>query len=160
LNVVYDKTPNRLSFYDSGEWETHPFDNGVKQLLDKVKFVFFDKYEEFLLEKNGQCEQSPRERITAKELLEEYYKFLVSFDLRPFVYDEPRLEHFKEFATKLYDKMKKGKSTMAKDNKKNICQIIKNNCAASIHELNKRMMDIICSDEEFKKTILQKLATQ
>jgi hypothetical protein len=27
-------------------------------------------------------------------------------------------------------------------------------------ELNKRMMDIICTDEEFKQNVLQKLAAQ
>ena len=30
-------------------------------------------------------------------------------------------------------------------------------CSASMLEINKIMMDIICTDEEFKKTVLQRL---
>jgi hypothetical protein len=113
MNVVYHKTSNRLSIFESDEWETYPFDNGVRQLLDKIKLVFFDKYEEFLLDKLH-LDDNLRERVTAKELLEEYYKFLVSFELRPFVFDEPRLLHYKDISVKIYDKVKHIKSTVNK----------------------------------------------
>jgi hypothetical protein len=41
--------------------------------------------------------------------------------------------------------------------KKEICIIIKNNSKASILELNKRVMEILQMDEDFKKEIIQSI---
>jgi hypothetical protein len=163
LNVVYDKTPNMLSIYDDGSWETYAFEHGVSQLIEKIKISFLDKYEEFLLDKLD-MDDNPRERQKAKELLQEYYNFIVSFELRPLIVECTTREKIRNYNDKyfaLYQKIKDNlKLSRAKELKRNVYQMVKNNCTASMLELNKRMMDIICTDEEFKQTVLQKLAAQ
>ena len=159
LNVVYDKVPNKLSIFDDGTWETYAFEHGVTQVLEKIKTSYLDNYEEFLLDKMS-MDDYPRERQKAKELLQEYYNFIVSFDLRPLIVESQR-EKIMEYNDKyynLYNKVKNNiKLSHAKELKRNVNQMVKNNCYASMLELNKRMMDIICTDEEFKKTVLQRL---
>lgn len=163
LNVVYDKAPNKLSIYDDGTWETYAFEHGVCQLLDKIKMCYLDNYEEFLIDKLD-IDDNPRERQRAKELLNEYYNFIVSFDLLPLIVECVTRDKIKEYNNKyykVYDKVKDNiKLSHAKELKRNVFQMVKNNCTASMLELNKQMMDIICTDEEFKKTVLQKLACQ
>jgi hypothetical protein len=163
LNVVYDKTPNMLSIYDDGTWETYAFEHGVSQLLDKIKMWYLDNYEEFLLDKLD-MDDNPRERQRAKELLNEYYNFIESFDLRPLIVECKTKEKIRNYNGKyfaVYEKVKDNvKLSHAKELKRNVFQMVKNNCTASMLELNKRMMDIICTDEEFKQNVLQKLAAQ
>ena len=158
INVVYDKTPNKLSIFDDGTWETYAFEHGVEQLIDKIKITYLDKYEEFLLDK--MCISYPQEKQKAKELLEEYYNFIVSFDLLPFIVESQRdkiIDYNKQYYY-IYDLVIKNiKLSHAKELKKNIYQMVKNNFSASMLELNKRMMDIICTDEEFKQNVLQRL---
>jgi hypothetical protein len=160
LNVVYDKTPNKLSIFDEGDWETYAFEHGVIRLLDKIKTTYLDNYEEFLLDKLS-IDDYPRERQKAKELLQEYYNFIVSFDLRPLIVEckRDKIIEYNEQYYKVYDKVKNNiKLSHAKELKKNVYQMVKNNCSASMLELNKRMMDIICTDEEFKNTVLQRIS--
>jgi hypothetical protein len=159
LNVVYDKTPNKLSIFDEGSWETYAFEHGVVQLLDKIKTNYLDNYEEFLLDKLS-MDYHPRERQKAKELLEEYYNFIVSFDLRPLIVESHRdkIIEYNEQYYNLYNKVKNNiKLSHAKELKRSVYQMVRNNCSASMLELNKKMMDIICTDEDFKKTVLQRL---
>jgi hypothetical protein len=160
MNVVYDKTPNKLSIFDEGDWETYAFEHGVVQLLHKIKTTYLDNYEEFLLDKLS-MDDYPRERQKAKELLQEYYNFIVSFDLRPLIVEckTTKIIDYNEQYYKIYDKVKNNiKLSHAKELKRNVYQMVKNNCSASMLELNKRMMDIICTDEEFKNTVLQRIS--
>jgi len=159
LNVVYDKAPNKLSIFDDGAWETYAFEHGVTQLIDKIKTIYLDNYEEFLLDKMS-IDVYPRERQKAKELLQEYYNFIVSFDLRPLIVESQRdkIMDYNDRYYNLYNKVKNNiKLSHAKELRRNVYQMVKSNCSASMLELNKRMMDIICTDEEFKKTVLQRL---
>lgn len=161
MNVVYDKTPNKLSIYDDGVWESHEFENGVTQLVEKIKLSYLDNYEEFLLDKLD-TDDFPRERQRAKEMLEEYYKFIVSFDLRPLILESQRSKIIELNARyyNMYVKVKNNiKLSHAKELKRSVLQMVKANCSASVLELNKKMMDIICTDEEFKNIVLQRLQT-
>lgn len=159
LNVVYDKAPNKLSIFDDGAWETYAFEHGVIQIIDKIKTIYLDNYEEFLLDKLS-LDDYPRERQKAKELLEEYYNFIVSFDLRPLIVESQRdkIIEYNEKYYHMYNKVRNNiKLSHAKELKKTVYNMVKNNCTASMIELNKKMIDIICTDEEFKKSVLQKL---
>jgi hypothetical protein len=160
LNVVYDKAPNKLSIYDGdGEWEEYVFEHGVKELIEKIQFSYLDSYEELLLDKI--CDDPNFiERQRAKELLEEYYIFLVSFEVKPYLTrgTTDKLMSYNDEYFKVYDKIRNTvRLTQAKDIKRSVYNMIKANCNASITELNKKMMDIICTDETFKAKVLEKL---
>lgn len=160
LNVVYDKAPNKLSIYDGdGEWEEYVFEHGVKELIEKIQFSYLDCYEELLLDK---ISDDPNfiERQRAKELLEEYYIFLVSFEVKPYLNrgTTDKLMSYNDQYFKVYDKIRNTvRLTQAKEIKRSVYNMVKANCNASITELNKKMMDIICTDETFKAKVLEKL---
>ncbi len=158
LNVVYDKTPNKLSIYD-GEWETHVFEHGVKELLEKIQLFYLDSYEELLLDKIAE-DPNYIEKQRAQELLKEYYTFLVSFEIKPFLTrgTTDKMIDYNEQYYNFYSKTRDNvKFTEVKELKRSVYNMIKTNCIASITELNKRMMDIICTDEAFKNKVLQML---
>ena len=159
-NVVYDKTPNTLSIYDNGSWKSYAFEQGVLQIIDDIKTYYLDNYEEFLLDKMSMNVTYPREKQKAKELLEEYYNFIVSFELRPLIVESsnPKFVNYNEQYYNIYRKVLDNiKLSHAKELKRAVYQMVKNNCSTAMLELNKRMMDIICTDEEFKQTFLQRL---
>lgn len=159
MNIMYDKHPNKLSIYDGdGEWEEFVFENGVKELIEKIQFSYLDYYEELLLEK---ISEDPNfiERQRAKELLEEYYVFLVSFEVKPYLINGTmeKIKSYNDKYYKLYEKIKNTvRLTQAKDIKRSVYNIVKNNCNSSITELNKKMMDLICTDEHFKTKVLER----
>lgn len=167
LNIIYDKAPNKLSIYGDGEWDTCVFEQGVQKLIDKVREGFLDDYELLLLNK---LDQDPfaRERQRAKEHLQEYYRFLETFEVNPllieykrFVGEKQDIVHkYNEKYYGMYDHIKKNmKLSKAKELKKDVYNMIKNNCNASVTDLNKRMMDIICTDEDFKNKVMQTLCS-
>jgi hypothetical protein len=167
LNVIYDKTPNKLSIYGDGEWDTCVFEQGVKKLIDKVREGFLDDYELLLLNKLD-TDPFARERQRAKEHLQEYYRFLESFETNPIILEYNRLvgekqdivHDFNEKYYGMYDNIKKNmKLAKAKELRKDVYNMIKNNCNASVNDLNKKMMDIICTDEEFKSKVMQTLCS-
>lgn len=156
LNVVYDKAPNKLSIYD-GEWETYVFEHGVKELLEKIQLNYLDEYETLLLDKMAE-DPNYIERQRAKELLQEYYTFLVSFEVKPYLTrrtNDKMIAYCEQFYT-FYDNTRNNvRLTQAKDIKRSVYNMVKSNCNASITELNKKMMDIICTDETFKAKVLE-----
>lgn len=165
LNVIYDKTPNKLSIYGDGDWDTCVFEQGVQKLIDKVREGFLDDYELLLLNKMAD-DPFPRERQRAREHLEEYYRFLETFEVNPLLLEFNRLvgekrekvHEYNETYYGMYENIKKNmKLSKAKELKKDVYNMIKNNCNASVNDLNKKMMDIICTDEEFKNKVMQTL---
>lgn len=159
LNVVYDKSCDRLHIYDDGEWENYPFEHGAKVLIEKIQFVYLDKYEELLLDKRDH-DSTIQERKRAEERLIEYYLFLLAFEIKPFLLRSQRKEivEYKDNFYFIYERADKATSTQQKNNtKKSVYTMIRNNSVTSVNELNKGMMDIFCSDQEFKSKVLSML---
>jgi len=160
LNVVYDKTPDKLYMYDDGKWEDYAFEHGVNELIEKIQTTYLDKYEELLLDKYDH-DFSFQERKRAEERLKEYYEFLVAFDIKPLLVHSQRkdiLDYNEKYYITVYERIH-DKITLcqAKQIKKSVYNMVKTNCNSSIAELNKQMMDFICTDQEFKTKVLQML---
>lgn len=160
LNVVYDKVNDKLVIFDDGKWESHPFDSGVKELIEKIQCTYLDKYEELLLDKYDH-DTNFLERKKAQERLKEYYEFLVVFEIKPLLVTSKRndiLDYNSKYYRTIYEKVQdKITFTHAKQLQKSVYSMVKTNCNSSIGELNKRMMDIICTDQDFKTKVLQML---
>jgi hypothetical protein len=158
MNVMYDKVLDRLQIY-GGEWETHLFETGVKELIEKIQEVYLDYYEEYLLKQYSVGSVFDRQCI--KEALNEYYEFLECFDVEPRLTSSPE-EWVQELCDgdvgRIHSKVKDElKASKLKEVKKIVFNVIKKNCTASALELNKKIVDLIKMDEMFKNRVLAEL---
>lgn len=159
MNVMYDKVLDRLQIY-GGEWESHMFEPGVKELIEKIQEVYLDYYEEYLLRQYTTV-ASVFDKQCIKEALKEYYEFLECFDVEPRLTTSPE-----EWVQDLCDGDIGRMHTLVKDDlkasklkevKKTVFNVIKKNCTASVLELNKKIVDLIKMDEMFKNRVLAEL---
>jgi hypothetical protein len=157
-NVMYDKKPNRLRIFD-GKWESHPFEQGVRELIKKVQDSYLDYYEDYLLTKLNVC-QYAQEKQKIREYLTEYYYFLYVFNVKPYLLtsEDPKIVRFKNDYYYIYGDIGKHASiTKERATKKEVYDMIKKNCVSVALELNKSIMDIIKMDSEFKEMVLNNL---
>lgn len=158
-NVMYDKKPNRLRILDGKVWESHPFEQGVREVVKKIQESYLDYYEDYLLTKFDACAYA-QEKQKIRECLVEYYHFLCVFDVKPYLLtsEDPKIVRFKNNHYYLYGEIEKHASlTKARTTKKEVYDMIKKNCVSVVLELNKNLMDIIKMDTEFKEMVLNNL---
>jgi hypothetical protein len=171
MNIIYDDKLKELSLFKSGSWETMLIERGIKEILSILKEYFLDHYELFLFRRIYFIEKNEREKQRYKLHLEEYYKFIGTFDLRPIIEDKDDAEILGEEhggeqgVYKLEEKWLKIYNTLI-DNmkryeinkiKKDIDLIIKNNSNKNLTELNKEIIELLTTDEEFKEVLDDKV---
>jgi hypothetical protein len=170
MNIIYDDKLKELSLFKSGSWETMLIERGVKEILEILKEYFLDHYELFLFRRIYFIEKNEREKQRYKVHLEDYYKFIGTFDLRPIIEEKDDAEILGEEngevgVYKLEEKWLKIYNTLI-DNmkryeinkiKKDIDLIIKNNSNKNLTELNKEIIELLTTDEEFKEILDDKV---
>lgn len=158
MNVLYDKPTDRLKIFDEDEWESYAFEQGVKELTKKLQDNYLDDYEIYLLQKF--IDSSAFTKQCARECLQEYYKFLVTFDIKPLPLQskDPNFHQYKEPCYTIYSNVQE-KLTISKmhETKRLVYNMIKKNCLANTLELNQTLMDIIKMDESFRNKIIKGL---
>ncbi len=158
MNVLYDKPTDRLKIFDEDEWESYAFEQGVKELTKKLQDNYLDDYEIYLLQKY--MGSSAFTQQCARECIQEYYKFLVTFDIKPFPLQskDPSFHQCKEPCYTIYSNVQE-KLTISKiqETKRLVYNMIKKNCLANTLELNQTLMDIIKMDESFRNKIINGL---
>lgn len=158
MNVLYDKPTDRLKIFDEDEWESYAFEQGVKELTKKLQDNYLDDYEIYLLQKY--IDSPAFTKQCAKECLQEYYTFLVTFDIKPFPIQsrDSNFYQYKEPSYKIYTCVQE-KLTISKmhETKRLVYNMIKKNCLANTLELNQTLMDIIKMDETFRNKIINGL---
>lgn len=165
LNVLYDTSMNKLKLY-KGNWETVILDIGVKDLIQLIQDSYLYQYEIYLLKKiYGGIETNYREIAKYKESLEDYFKFISIFDVKPYCFEKMNCDildnddeeySIEEKCRVEYDRIAIVKSEVNKT-KKVVTDLIKNNGKNNIKELNKLVVDTINIDEYFKKCIFENL---
>jgi hypothetical protein len=146
MNVIHDSQSDKLKIYNSGIWRCELFDKGIIDVLSTIKQTYLDIYETYL--DNRYQASHAYERQCISESIKDYYKFLVCFELKP------ECETFYDIFKDVEDNIKVSEVNKTR---KQCYDIIKKNSKSSLIELNKKMMDLIQVDEEFKNTILAKL---
>jgi hypothetical protein len=166
MNIIYDDKLKELSLFKSGCWETMLIERGIKEILSMLKEYFLDHYELFLFRRIYIIEKNEREKQKYKVHLEEYYKFIGTYDLRPIIEDKDDADILGEEngevgVYKLEEKWMKIYKTLV-DNmkryeinkiKKDIDLIVKNNSNKNLNELNKALFNLLTTDEEFKELL-------
>ncbi len=165
FNILYDADMNKVKLY-SRSWSPLLVDAGVKKIIEIIQDSYLYAYEMYLLKKihDGKI-INEIERNKYKLSLEEYYKFMNIFDIQPYCVDKTDddiISNGSEEYTiqdkvyKLYNDMKISKSESNKL-KKTVTDLIKNNSKHNIKELNKKVLNLIDINEEFKANIFENL---
>lgn len=160
MNLMYDKVTDKLCIYE-GEWESFVFDQGIRELLEKMQEAYLDCYEEYLLKQYSQSSTKGRDKQRIKEALQIYFEFLECFDVQPRLKssEEDWIQELDEgvlgnMRRKVRDELKASK---LKEVRKMVYNIVKRNCIANVVELNKQLMEYIKMDTTFRDKILSKI---
>lgn len=164
FNIVYDNEANKIKVFKNGEWEEYLLMAGIIYIMDVIKDYFIDDYEKYLIKK---IETTPNyfKKQCYREHLQECYKFMCCFDIKPSYHDKSNSEimdttHGKdvydiaERCVKEYRFVEKNltKSQINKVNK-DVLNIIKNNSKKTLKDINRKVMELIKVDSGFQQKI-------
>lgn len=168
MNVVHDAQSDRVKLFQDGEWISLMFDVGIDDLISRVKACYLDSYECYLIRKYTQSSAFTKQQMI--ERLQDYYRFIICFDLRPSIerlkdcdiltestsesYDLE--ERFMEVFRKIKNDIKYSDVTRLR---KQVANIIKKNSKASMASLNMQMLDLIQADDDFKEVVMKRFAS-
>lgn len=172
FNVIYDNDIKRLKIYSKGEWSDFITTRGIKRIVDTIKDHYLDRYECYLIRKINNANEVYRARQRARELLEDYYKFLSVFDSIPYVqnhrdrdvlydkYDDRfyRASDRKDLCEQYMDKYRKISEVITRQEatkvQKMVCEIVRHNSKKNIDELNKQVLTMLNADDHFKASVI------
>lgn len=167
LSVFYNNMTDKINIYQLDEWQEYHIDEGIKAIVTIFKECYFDLYEKFLVNKLETESKLTQKYQMAREHITEYYTFIAAFDLYPWIKDKDDCDIFDDPQKKgTYDiqdywyafySRTKGIKGPHKEIRSKIASIIKTNSKTSIYELNKRVMEVITMDEEFKNNIVNNI---
>ena len=165
LNIIYDQKMNHIKLYDEGKWKEYLLASGLYQIIVVIQDAYLDSYEIYLIKKYSSSKG--QSQAVFLELIETYYKFIGCFDVEPVSKDKSDgfLLHGDndnkfDLSEKFWDIYNKISMTRGEVNKirKEVLDIIKRNTNRNIEEINKRIMELIHVNEEFKSDVLKRLA--
>lgn len=88
LNILYEDVAQKLKIYDDNDWRTVLFDKGITEIIERIKEYYLDVYEHYLIRMYNDAFTTSSKKSYIKEQIQEYYKFIVCYNLLPFVYDK------------------------------------------------------------------------
>jgi len=92
FNIVYDKKFDKLKLYDMGRFEEYTLPIGIHTLLMKIQEFYFNVYECYLIRKIELSNLCQQEKAIIRDKLTDYYRFIGSFDIVPFVKEKNNTE--------------------------------------------------------------------
>jgi len=134
FNVTYDTDMTEVGIMDDEGWTTNWRGTGIRRLVKLIKSVYFDKYEQFLINAISAG------KYHLDEFLDIYYNFIGSFDLLPVPYSDVELH-------------KKISKAHQKRVTKSVFDAIKRNGKQNIIDLNNRVIELVRGDPVFKNQI-------
>jgi len=176
INFIYDWKRKRIHVYGA-RWEEYLVQQGLTYLVDTIASYYLETYEVYLIRKLIDTKTPIKSRQKYKDCLVQYYLFLASFDVHPYVEgkhdnkilynrDDPEFDQTPEESDfeehrivdeymHLYNQTK-ADMTMAQKRKvqAEVSDILKSNTRHNIAELDKDIIGIINIDNEFKNKLL------
>lgn len=165
LNIIYDQKMNHIKLYDEGRWQEYLLATGLYKIIVVIQDAYLDSYEIYLIKKYHFSKG--KSQALSLELVQTYYKFIGCFDVEPvskdksdgFLLNGEDDDKF-DLSEKFWDIYNKISMTRGEVNKirKDVLDIIKRNSNRNIEEINKRIMELIHVNEEFKADVLKRIA--
>lgn len=166
---VIDSKSNSLILYDDSGWELKRLLPGIKIILNTIKDSYLDIYEKYLIRNIETGRITPRGVSICKENLEIYYKFIISLEFLPYVYDqcscnildkidcicnESNFDLCDEYM-KLYKDVKINmKQSEINKTIREIIELIKHNYKNNIKKLNTEILEFIRVDKNYKNMFM------
>jgi hypothetical protein len=170
MNLFYDDYESCLNIYDDNVWKTSIIGNGLKMLVEKLKTYLFDYYECNLINKIATTHvHHEKQRVT--ELLEEYYSFIATFDVRPYVYNQSdcfilnnvtdmEKQDTAQAYTQQYVSIKeKLKPSHVRAFRKSVLDIIKKKSSIWLQVIKNVLANLAAEDKEVKQIIDKMVVT-
>lgn len=167
FNLIYDSKKSKVMIYESGDWKDMFLLTGLRTIIKTIQDYFWNAYECYLIRKIKTSRQ-----LETRDLLKEYYVFLASLDIEPFVknktdnkilYNADDDEYWSstnedyylsdEFS-KFFKDVRDGITTRERDKWKQLVHMIKKNCQNNVEEVNKLVLSIIKVDDDFKHDLM------
>jgi len=176
INIIYDEKRNKLNMYQSDDWQAFLIESGMRNIIMIIKENYFDAYEVYLIKKIEGQQGDAQKRAEYKELLDEYYKFIATFDIEPLVKNRSNSEILDDDDSKdwsienntlqdtympKYKAIRESiKTTERKAMTKQVLDIIKRNSKSNIIDLNKKIITLFHMDEGFKNLLVNDLISE
>lgn len=175
LNILYEDVAQKLKIYDDNEWRTVLFDKGITEIIERIKDHYLDVYERYLIRLYYDSTTNSAKKTYIKEHLQTYYRFIACYDLMPYVHDktDDEVTHVtdnddicrRETASDTFsiqdhwypifrDVKVNLQASYVNRTKKDVANIVKRNAMANVVELNKKVIELIRMDEDFKNDVL------
>lgn len=178
LNLIYDNKYNKFKIYVDGRWKDMLATSCIQNIVETVQSCFLNSYELYLIRMTKSPSVLSKQKQEYMEHLTEYYKFLGSFDVNPYIkgkndneilyndnddryiekVNDHEWEKFKivDEYQKLYDQVCMGMTKSEINSiKRQVVDVVKTNSSKNIDELNKMIFDLFCTDMEFKESIIK-----
>jgi len=176
INFIYDWKHQRIHVYGS-KWKEYLIQQGLTYLVETIASYYLEAYEIYLIRKLIDTNIPIRNHQKYITCIEQYYLFLASFDVLPYVegksdnkiiynredteFDDVPLEtEFEAYRivdkyTQLYHKTKSNMTIAQKRRiQADVADILKSNTRQNIAELDKNIIGVINIDNEFKNKLL------
>lgn len=167
MNLHYIPELGKIAIYHDDEWTNYLYDIGLNKVINIIRNYYLESYEKYMLykifvDKNA----SAFECNEYKNRLNQYFRFLVVFDLYPSSKDLVNedclvgFSHEKSFfiSDHCMDRYNEQKENLKKSEiasiRKQIGDIIKTNSIANVKMLNKYVINLAVNDEAFKQKLL------
>lgn len=167
FNVLFDKTVNRVKILSCGKWDNYLEEIGIKEIIRLLKSYFLDCYELYII-KHLHGNDPKKDRVEMRQNLDIYYKFISTFDLDAVICSQTDYsllgynvkENNEYYLADYYGKIYKDIKQTNKINEKNklkrvITNIIKENTTHNLNKVNKIMLDLVKTDKEFLKLLIE-----
>ena len=165
LNVIHDTVSDRIKMFKAGGWDSMLFDNGIDEVVLKLKDIYFDYYENYLLRKLYRATGFEKQCLV--ERIQSYYSFIVSFDLDPYVENVTDGDilgnttdtyNLSDTYHRIYVKIRDDiPNSVVKKTRAQVANIIKNNNKANVMKLNNDFLNLMNAEETFKKMVMDNL---
>jgi hypothetical protein len=163
FNVVYDQTNKRFCISVSGDWEDFQKDNGLSMLVETLIDYHLEYYEVYIIRKIMNA--SVLEKHSLEKNITDYYRFLAAFDIKPRIADKTDTDITDNASsssrtiidryTDMYSAIIGSITTkQRREIHKEVLDIVKANTSTNAKDLNKRIMNMLKLDAEFKLLIL------
>lgn len=160
MNIIYNKDNNNFNILDDTyEWEDFLLERGIKYIIEQVQDGYLHEYERYIVTKIRSLSGQDQQRY--KEYIQEYYKFLASFDMHPlcsyrnkdinpeFLTDDV----IDEFYT-IYSSVKDNiRVTERNDLKRRFVEMIKSGCERNKRNFYQEFYKLYNTNENFKRHI-------
>lgn len=177
--IIYNKDDARIYMSEgNGRWEDYQKDQGMTYLVETITSYCLDAYEVYLIRKLENESTIHTDRALALSSIEEYYRFIATFNAKPFVHKkaDPQIMFNSDDSDyesdvddrdiashRIVDKYnglyKRTKDSLTDAHRKvtikSVLDVINRTTKNNIRELNNHIMTIIKVDETFKKLMIE-----